>query len=306
MNEISGIINDTLVKTPDITSLLEKISIESEHEFIKLGTNLQKIYSDTKYLTELTRGIATLLDGSSNETVLGKVGVYTKESLLRLHACQEDVINILPRVEKYSSNMKRLHDMCPTIKNIAKKLNIVALHIAIESSRNSECEAMFSFFVQEIRQLADKVNTISVKIWEDAKKAKSEQISDLSVFEEKKDRLNTIAENAYHSVEDNIREIENLVQISLDSMKHAETHSKKLYSLVGEIVVAIQFHDITRQQIEHIIQSLGEIGPLLRADKNNETASSENHGYNLSKVFSILTQVRQGKKRVLHRQVISG
>lgn len=289
MSELSEIINSTLTKTPNITTLLEKISIESEHEFIKLGNNLQKIYSDAKGLTELTREIAMLLDGSSNDNMLGNIGMFTKESLSRLHACQEDVVNILPKVEKYSTNTKRLHDMCPIIKNIAKKLNTVALHIAIESSRNNECEEMFSFFVQEIRQLADKVNAISVKIWEDARKAKSGQISDFTVFEEKKDRLNTIAERAYHSVEDNISEIENLVKISLNTMKNAEIHSKKIYSLVGEIVVALQFHDITRQQIEHVMQSLEEIGPLLKPERYNESALPENQGSNLAKAYSLLS-----------------
>ncbi len=289
MNELSRIINDTLAKAPEITTLLEKISIESEHEFIKLGNNLQKIYSDAKGLTGLIREIAMLLDGSSNDNMLGNIEMYTKESLLRLHVCQEDVEKILPRVEKYSTNIKRLHDMCPIIKNIAKKLNTVALHIAIESSRNRECEEMFSFFVQEIRQLADKVNAISVKIWEDARNAKSEEISDFTVFEEKKDRLKTIANNAHNSVEDNIHEIENLVNISLNAMRNAEIHSKNLYSLVGNIVVAIQFHDITRQQIEHIIQSLGEIGQLLDKDKNGETGFPENQGNNLAKIYSLLT-----------------
>ncbi|MBN1907800.1 MAG: hypothetical protein JW927_22180 [Deltaproteobacteria bacterium] len=289
MNELPGIINNTLVTTQNIIALLEEISVENEPTFIKLGENLQKIYSDAKGLTELTREIAMLLDGSSKDNILGNIGTFTRISLSRLNTCREDVINILPKVETYSTNLKRLNDMIPVIKNIAKKLNIVALHIAIETSRNRESEEMFSFFVQEIRKLADRVNAISVKIREEAENEKSKQISDSNSFTEKKDRINTLADHAHHSVEENISEIENLVTISLNAMRNAETRSKKLYSLVGEIVVAIQFHDITRQQIEHVIQSLGEIEPLLKADKNNETAFSENQGNNLVKAYTLFT-----------------
>jgi hypothetical protein len=38
-------------------------------------------------------------------------------------------------------------------------------------------------------------------------------------------------------------------------MRSAEVHSQKISSLVGDVVVAIQFHDIARQQIEHIVQT---------------------------------------------------
>jgi methyl-accepting chemotaxis protein len=204
MNELPGIINITLTKTPEIITILEKISIESEHKFIKLGNNLQKIFSEAKGLTALTREIAMLLDGSSKDNILGNIGIFTRESLTSLYTCQEDVVKILPKVEVYSTNLKRLNNMCPVIKNIAKKLNTVALHIAIESSRNRECEEMFSFFVHEIRELANKVNAISVKISEEAKNEKSKKISDSNSFAEKKDRMNTLAERAHHSVEDNV------------------------------------------------------------------------------------------------------
>jgi hypothetical protein len=72
-------------------------------------------------------------------------------------------------------------------------------------------------------------------------------------------------------------------------MRRAETQSNRLYSLVGEIVVAIQFHDITRQQIEHIVQSLEEIALILDTDVNNESASPENQGKALVKIYTLLT-----------------
>lgn len=287
MTELPAIIDNSLAKTQNVIGLLEKISIENEPIFLKLGKNLQAIFSDAKNLTALTRETALLLDGSSNDNILGNIGMFTKTSLTRLQTCQEDVVHVLPKVEKYTTNLKRLHNICPMIKNIAKKLNIVARHIAIESSRNRECEEMFSFFVNEIRQLADRVKAISIRIWEDSENANLSQISDFSNFEVKKDRLNALADSAHHSVEDNVHEIENLVKISLNAIQGAEKHSKNLYTLVGEIVVAIQFHDITRQQIEHIVQSLGEIKPILNTDRFSESALSENQDNTLAKAYSI-------------------
>lgn len=289
MDEISEIIQNTLSKISELKTPLEEVSIESEPQFVNLGMNLQEIFSGAESLTKLTRETAMLIDGSSGDNILTNIGEFSRRSLAKLDTCREDVINVLPKVETCSLNLKRLYDMCPVIRTIAKKLNIVALHISMESSRSRECEEMFDFFVQEIKQLANTVHEISIRIREDSEKAKSKQVADFTTIANRKDKLSSLADNAHRSVEENVHHIEELIKMALKTMCRSEDHSKKISSLVGEVVVAIQFHDIARQQIEHIVQTLEEVGTFLKEDSIDGSASTEILTKSLVKAYAVLS-----------------
>ncbi len=287
MDELSGVIQKTLTKISELKTPLERVSLESEPQFVNLGKNLQDIFSGAEGLTTLTRETAMLIDGSSGDNMLGHIGDFSRESLAKLNICREDVINVLPKVETCSTNLKRLYDMCPVIKTIAKKLNIVALHISMESSRSRECEEMFNFFVKEIKQLAIMVSEIATKIREDSEKAKAEKIADFTCIADTKNMLSSLADNAYSSVEENTHHMEYLIEMALKTMRRSGIYSKKISSLVGDIVIAIQFHDIVRQQIEHIVQTLEEISAFFHEDSNGTQTDSLTKAY---KVLSLQTE----------------
>ncbi|MGD9157152.1 MAG: hypothetical protein PVG39_01975 [Desulfobacteraceae bacterium] len=289
MDEISGIVRETIAKISELKAPLEMVSAESEPQFVNLGTNLQDIFSGAEGLTSLTRETAMLIDGESNENILGNIGEFSRESLAKLNICREDVENVLPKVETCSANLKLLYDMCPVIRTIAKKLNIVALHISMESSRSRECEEMFNFFVKEIKQLASKVHEISARIRDDSENARTNQVADFSSISERKDILSSLADNAHHSVEENVHYLEDLIKMALKTMRRAEIHSKKISSLVGEVVVAIQFHDIARQQIEHVIETLDEIRTFFNKDISDENSPDENQLNPMAKAYTILS-----------------
>ena len=293
MNEISRIIQETLIRISELKTPLVMVSTESEPQFVNLGNNLQDIFSGAEGLTDLTRETARMIDGESSDNILSNIGDFSRTSLSKLEACREEVTNVLPKVETCSLNLKRLHSMCPVIRTIAKKLNIVALHISMESSRSRECEEMFTFFVKEIKQLASKVHEISVRIRDDSEKAKTSQVADFSSISDRKEMLSSLADSAHHSVNENINYMEDLIKMALKTMRRAEIHSNKISSLIGDVVVAIQFHDIVRQQIEHVVETLEEIGTFFE-DTDCESSSDDNLKNLLTKTYSVLSlQVEQ-------------
>jgi methyl-accepting chemotaxis protein len=302
MVEISGIIVNTLEKISELKVPLGKVSLESEPVFLNLGNSLQEIFTGAENLAELTKETARLVDGESNDNILGNIGEFSRKSIRRLHACREDVSKVLPKVEVCSNNLKRLHDMSPVIGTIAKKLNIVALHISMETSRSKECEEMFNFFVKEIRILSDKVHNISKKIRDDSERAKSRQIADFTSITDKKDRLSSLADSAKGSVEDNINHIENLVTMALQALRLSEIHSQKISNLANEIVVALQFHDISRQQIEHIVKSLEDIRIFFDECGSQENCLNGDSSKSLAKAYTVLSlqaeQINQVKKEI--------
>lgn len=260
---------------------------DSESRFVMTGQDLQSIYSDAEGLTRMTMETAGMISGDADDRLLPRIGRLATEALSRLEAFTTEVSGIFPRFETCINQMKTLNERCPGIIKIAKTLHMISLNISTESSRSQECEEMFGIFVKEIRELAGKVNDISHRIKEDSEKSGTVQEKDFSRILGQGNELNLTADKARGMVSENMERIDDIMKRSLQTLQRSESHSQRISDLVGEIVVAIQFHDIARQQVEHVIEALQDIEGLIDKDKMSGVGAGED-SILLEKVHSIL------------------
>jgi len=238
---------------------LESISYNSESRFVKLGQDLQSVYADAERLEKLAVETTGMISGDGDDKLLSNISELAKGALVRIESSRADVSELFPRFKSCQDQMKRLKERCPGIVKIAKTLNMVALNISTESSRTEECVEMFGIFVKEIRELAKKVGEISRRIKEDSEDSSVVQEHDFSGILDRGNELNKTAEKAREMVSENIRGIDNVMNLSLQSFQRSEAHSQRISGLVGDVVVAIQFHDIVRQQIEHVMEAFQDV-----------------------------------------------
>ncbi len=266
---------------------LESIAKNSESRFIKLGQDLQAVYSDAEGLERLAVETTGMVSGDTDNDLLSKIRELAKGSLTRLEYVRSEVSELFPRFESCAGQIKRLNERCPGIIKISKTLNMVSFNISTESSRTAECEEMFNIFVREIRELAKRVNDISHRMKEDTEHSEKSQDNDFARILDRSNDLNRTADRAKDMVSENIRRIDEVMNMSVQTLHRSEVHTQKISGLVGEVVVAIQFHDIARQQIEHVIEAIQE----MKSSINKEAISGGNDEANLillGKAHSIL------------------
>lgn len=286
----------TSTQLAEIKEPLESISRNSEPKFINLGDKLQSVFAGAEDLTRLTMETARLIDGKSEGNVLGNISEFAQQSLNDIESYRTDVSAVLPNIEASLKYLKQLYGICPVIRRIAKTLNTIALNISIESSRTKDREEMFEIFVMEIKDLARRVDEISRKIRDDSKTAHIHQSGNFFSISNRINQLDEIADESQSTVQKNIQETEKLIQLSLKALRRSEIHSKNISNLVGDIVMAIQFHDIARQQLEHIIQALMDIENLCNEeisgiDESGDLSNVLNH---IHSILSLQTkQIRQ-------------
>jgi len=281
------LLNDTSSWLSELKTPLESISKRSESRFVKLGQDLQSVYSDAEGLARLTVETTGMISGDTDDKLLSKIGDLAKVSLTRLESFRADVSEVFPRFESCINQMKKLNERCPGIIKIAKTLNMISFNITTESSRTEECEEMFRIFVKEIRELAKKVNDISRRIKEDSEDSKTIQENDFIRILDQDSELNKTSDKARDMVSENIRRIDDIMNLSLQALQRSEAHSQRISGLVGEIVTAIQFHDIARQQIEHVIEALQDMKKTIN-EKGISGDNGEERSILLGKAHSIL------------------
>ena len=139
-------VSKTNLKLSELIDPLESILSNVEPNFLQLGQELQTIHNDSEKLAGLSVSAAQSIGGESEQSSLTSIGEFAKDSLSRLETCRSEVTGSLDNVLKVVQHLEKLQSLCPVIKTIAKTLNIIALNIAMESSRTRRGEEMFSFF----------------------------------------------------------------------------------------------------------------------------------------------------------------
>lgn len=288
-------IHEEIRRMSDLAGSLGSILENVEPHFLQLGRELRTIHSDADRLTQLSVQSAQAVGGGSDGGFLRDVGAVAGESLKRLDVSRTDVAESLEHVGSGIRHLETLQHMCPVIRNIAKTLNIIALNIAMESSRSREGEEMFSIFVREIKALSGRVNEISHRIRDDSERARARQLDIFQSVEKRRTDLARIGDEADRMVKDSLNRIELLLKMSAGALEEAGKRSQEISRHIGEVVASIQFHDITRQQIEHVMEAIRDIVKRCGegTDGDPETADSEVLGRARSVLSIQAAQIKQ-------------
>ena len=256
----------------DFISALEAACKNVEPDFIRMGQKLEAVYAETSELTEKISETVRHIGGESDENLLVRVEQLTKETLENLGNCHTRVSRSLNHVKAFIGHLGELYTLCAAGKKIATFLGVVGFNIGVESSRSSESWNMFNVVSRQIRDLARKIVTIAGSIRKDAETTRAGQIVLYEKISDDFKQLCSLTDEARQAVQDSVREIEQLMAVSVQTLEQAGVHSREISGQVGEIVAGIQIHDSMSQRVNHIIAALYDVGPLCKENSEPDRA----------------------------------
>lgn len=158
----------------------------------------------------------------------------------------ENIVDQLSRVEVFASKIKKIGQMT----------NILALNAAIEAAHSGEAGNGFKVIAKEINALS-KDSTDSIKEIADITENLTTNVTMI------KQELETVHKDSLNiqTKTDNLlgvalRKIDETLRDATEKVKTIAGNAEELNKEIGKVVVSIQFQDITRQRIEHVISPL--------------------------------------------------
>lgn len=268
---------------------LEKSCKSVEPDFIRLGEDLQAVYSGADDLMRQMSASITLIGGDTDESLLAKVGTIAKESLKEFKECQARVYESLRGVEIVVVQLTNLYAQGKMIEKIAMFLRVVGLNVGIETSRSPEAMELFGVVAQEIKALSEKAIDIVKKFLDESESAEAGQIKTHKEITKDLDPLRKLADDAEKGACDAVGQIESFMGLTLKALEKAGEYSRKISRQVGEIVMGIQFHDDMSQRIEHITRSLSDVERLCQQETSfSASGKASTAAERLSSAHSIL------------------
>ncbi|WP_303851292.1 methyl-accepting chemotaxis protein [Seleniivibrio woodruffii] len=229
---------------------------------------------------------------------LEQTGEYAKETNSRLSA----VIDEIQGIKVIVSN----------VEYIADQTNLLALNAAIEAARAGEHGRGFAVVADEIRKLSEKSNKFAyeIRVAVDDIAGQINDIHDKSVED-----VNFIKDTSAKSHEEVDTALNILDRAILDAngiMAGLRQSSINLASDINDMVVSMQYQDINRQRLEHVIDpmdimknDLGRISAGLRdvskMDFSKELKSLSEHVkllYTMESERRVMTERKAGNAGV--------
>jgi methyl-accepting chemotaxis protein len=234
----------------EVSSLTEQAALEMGEKFMNM---VSRARNQATKASEAFDGFA----GSAGEGALTGVAQRTFKDVL---AGMEEVNGVAAET---AQNMKVIaHDTAEIIKTVAdieyvaEQTNLLALNAAIEAARAGEQGKGFAVVAAEVRKLAERSNSAAdrikrmiVKIAEDVKMVSEKNEAGVCTIGSRCSEADQAVEQALAKINDAMR----VAQVKLDELT---TETGALAKDISDIVVSMQFQDITKQRIEHVIEPL--------------------------------------------------
>jgi methyl-accepting chemotaxis protein len=248
-----------------LSAALERIMDGAEPQFLELGGRLQSLYADADDLVDQTRRAAAAVGEGGEGGLLAHLDGMAHDALADLKARREAIAGRLRDLTGSAEQLLRLSEICGGLGKTGLSLNVVGLNIAVESSRSAASGEMFAVFTDEIRGLSRRISQISESIRDAGVQNRRDQLAAHQKIRGGLDSLSRLIGEAEFIVGGSLERIHELMDFSREALERSTESSREISRLVGEVVVAIQFHDISRQKAEHVSAAIADAVSLLRA-----------------------------------------
>lgn len=237
---------------------LRALNTSTEGDFLSVGAYLHELSSKTSTILrniELVVGIVTGEGVRENTERLQEVreliNAYHSESRIVFEQQASSLVKILTALDI-------AHSPLSILKRITKHLHVLSVSIRIEDARLNDGDN-FGMLSEQVEMLA---GVIAQKI---------EAIFELFVsLREAVQRTLPGVNSARHAIDDRTAGIVHslasgvsiLVEKRTSSAQTATTlsrRSEEVYSNISDVISFLQFQDISRQQIEHVIETFDEL-----------------------------------------------
>lgn len=246
-----------------LTDKLNPLAPDSEKKFLSIGSSLQDFTVRARDLSEMSASVARLTSGEEISTAIEGLRKQLNEMIHYLDSSEKEAANSIQKLQEIGGIVNGLDSICNEFKKIAKSLRFLCISIQIESARFNQSDTGFDILSDNVRKLASLIDTKSTNIMKD-----SELLAILvkDALSRTKELLKLQHGSALKMLRETQASFESLTGLNKKSAEVSHriaTRSSGVYKSIGEMVISMQFHDITRQEMEHVGKALSQLSEKL-------------------------------------------
>lgn len=269
-DSISENVKQTSEVIPVLIKQLQAVISMTDEAAMNLSSSFMNINKQAKnQVSEVETVFGALAETSSDGSETNSLLYYLKEVLTtlvsELKTITRFVENNKEAIGKIVGNLDSIRQIVTKIDEITEDSKVLAINAAIEAARAGEKGQGFAVVASEFRKLSEETVDAHREIQAIIDQVTSSTQMMLEEAEESVQKGRQVSKKAEEILEGTVSEIDKMIGETRRGLGDLSGHAQELAKNISSIVVSIQFQDITRQRIEHVIEPLEDFSKDLQA-----------------------------------------
>ncbi len=244
---------------PVLINQLESVIQETENAVLEIGERFMDIVSRAR--AQASRSANAFSEFAGNEHESDSALIEQSKTALsavieNLRSVNQVARHALENMRSTTDTMASIREVVLEIEYIADQTNLLALNASIEAARAGEHGRGFAVVADEVRKLSGRSTAAAAQIGKLIGTVESTINTMYAETEENAGRTENLSLESENIINDTMNKLNESMKHAKDELDGLSTDTESLARDIGAIVVSMQFQDITRQKIEHVIEPL--------------------------------------------------
>ncbi len=247
---------------------LKSLSSQTESDFLSIGAALQDFHVRGGEISKTASSVVDLMSGEEIVGAIDGLGQMLEQMNDYLTRLETETARGAKKLQQVLNTLEEVFESLAGFKKVIKQLSFLGIATKIESARLGQEASGFEALAGNVDQLATGIETKSANIRERLRALKvlaRQTFSKVTGLQSKqRDQARIILDDVQLTLE----KLSEKRRLSATTADNISIKSKELLQNIGEVVVAIQFQDITRQQMEQVQGTLDDLYKRLKLESN--------------------------------------
>jgi methyl-accepting chemotaxis protein len=256
---------------------LNSLGPDTEKEFLGIGETLNKLANICFGMTDDGLKLASVSNFNTvgataeKQSFIEETRAIFAEVTSHVAKSMESLSEGGQLLQELSERIRRLRGPIQALYSIGKTFRVLGIGIKVESSREKSSTHGFQLLAEEVAAIAllvqnncrfciDKANVVE---------------RDINCSQQALSGGNKYDNNAEEAIYNILTALEDVGAKSEILAAGIQERSAEMVQGISEVVMAMQFHDITRQQLENVAKSLVDINAKIGASSSGNSGQSD-------------------------------
>lgn len=291
-------------KLKDTAKSLNSLGPDTEQEFLAIGKVLNTLSAICYDMTDSAVKLSNLANFKAGENdpetgsfidknaeIFDGVAAYVKETLTSLNGGEHLLAELLLQ-------MKKLRDPIRKLYSIGKTFRVLGVGIKVESSRTKDGLHGFALLAEEVGDIAKLVQANCRFCIDKADLVETGIAVSQRVLNSTGNTYDESGEKAIHNILQSLEDIGHRSDLLAAGIQERST---RMVQGISDVVMATQFHDITRQQLENVSSALLE---TIEKGNGDTLHGAEAREQTILEIYTILS-IQAAHLNSIYEQIVN-
>lgn len=235
---------------------LRQLSGGTEDDFLRLGAQVQEFFLAAQAMTEQGSQVVELVSGQAVSQSTQRLGELIGETETRFQASQQEFGQSLEILDTVRRQASQAGEPLAGFRKMVMGLRVLGIATRMESARLQGQDEGFQFLSEEVSRLSDTIQTQTEGIGQQLRELGGELEETLGSMAGLGATLNSDVGSLVAAVGQSLGLLAGQRGQSEQAAAAMAAGAQAVRASMGQVVASQQFHDITRQRLEHVQEAL--------------------------------------------------